>query len=106
VRTAAAFAPGNGKPTTPEAATRLALCTLAERYQQLDAQIRPLTKQLDRLTLAHAPTLRARPGIGPDSAAALLITEVPPLSRRLSNLVHLGQGGSHRWQHPASTHPS
>jgi transposase len=74
VRTAAAFAPGNGKPTTPEAATRLALCTLAERYQQLDAQIRPLTKQLDRLTLAHAPTLRARPGIGPDSAAALLIT--------------------------------
>jgi len=29
-------------------------------------------------------------------------TEIP-LSRRLSNLVHLDQGGSLRWQHHAST---
>ena len=34
------------------------------------------------------------------------VPEIPPLSRRLSNLVHLDQGGSLRWQHPASTHPS
>jgi len=32
--------------------------------------------------------------------------EIDPLSRRLSNLVHLGQGGSLRWQHHASTQPS
>jgi transposase len=71
VRTAAALQPGS--LTSPQAATRLALRTLAERYQHLTAQIRPLTRHLDKLTLAHAPELRARPGIGPDSAAALLI---------------------------------
>jgi hypothetical protein len=34
------------------------------------------------------------------------IFEVPPLSRRLLNLVHLDQGGSLQWQHHASTHLS
>jgi transposase len=62
-----------GPLTTPTAATMLALRSLAERYQHLDTEIRQLTKQLEMLTTRHAPKLRALLGVGPDSAAALLI---------------------------------
>ena len=47
--------------------------SLAQRYQHLDTEISQLTEQLDTLTTRHAPKLRARLGIGPDSATALLI---------------------------------
>ena len=51
----------------------LALRSLAERYQHLDTEIGQLTEQLEMLTTRHAPMLRALLGVGPDSAAALLI---------------------------------
>src|SRR5215211_808437 len=59
--------------TTPTAAAMLALRGLAQRYQHLDAEITLLTGTLDQLTANHAPALRELLGVGPDSAAALLI---------------------------------
>jgi transposase len=62
-----------GALTTPTAATMLALRGLAQRYQHLDAEISLVTSRLDQLTTRTAPALRQLLGIGPDSAAALLI---------------------------------
>ncbi len=72
IRQAATLEPG--KLTSPTAATMLALRGLAQRYQHLDAEIGLLTGKLDQLTAKTAPKLRALLGVGPDSAAALLIT--------------------------------
>ena len=71
VRAAAALDPG--KLTTPTAATMLALRTLAQRHQALDAEITTLSTELDRLTAKAAPGLVALVGVGPDSAGALLL---------------------------------
>jgi transposase len=71
VRQAAAQDPG--PLATPTAATMLALGGLARRCQHLDAEITQLTSALDRLTITAAPRLRGLLGVGPDSAAALLI---------------------------------
>jgi transposase len=71
VRQAAALDPG--PLATPIAAAILALAGLARRCQHLDAEIGVLTDTLDRLTATAAPKLRALVGVGPDSAAALLI---------------------------------
>jgi transposase len=63
-----------GTLATPTAATMLALRGLGQRYQHLDAEITLLTGKLDTLTAKAAPKLRDLLGVGPDSAAALLIT--------------------------------
>ena len=57
----------------PEQATRIAVRGLARRCQALNEEIAALEVQLSQLTLA-APRLLARPGIGIDTAAQLLIT--------------------------------
>jgi transposase len=72
IRQAATLEPG--KLATPTAATMLALGGLARRYQHLDAEIGLLTGKLDQLTAKAAPKLRGLLGVGPDCAAALLIT--------------------------------
>jgi transposase len=46
---------------------------LAERYRALDAEIKLLDSELDRLVAQAAPDLVARFGVGPDSAGALLV---------------------------------
>jgi transposase len=71
IRQAAALNPSG--LATPTAATMLALGGLARRYQHLDAEITLLAGQLDQLTTTATPKLRALLGVGPDSAAALLI---------------------------------
>ena len=71
VRQAATLDPG--QVATPTAACMLAVRSLAERYQHLGAEIQLLTRELDRLTLQHAPALRALLGIGPEVAAELLV---------------------------------
>ena len=71
VRAAAALEPG--KLDDPTAAAKLALRCLAQRYQALDAEIKLLDSELDRLVTKAAPGLLARFGIGPDSAGALLV---------------------------------
>jgi transposase len=68
---AAALDPG--MLATPTAAAMLALGGLARRYQHLDAEISLLTSRLDQLTTTAARKLRELLGVGPDSAAALLI---------------------------------
>ena len=61
-------------PWHPEQATKIAVRGLARRCQALNEEIAALEVQLSQLTLAAAPRLLARPGIGIDTAAQLLIT--------------------------------
>jgi transposase len=72
VAVAAAFRPGTVL-NTPLAATKLALKSLAGRYQQLSAEIATLDAQLTPLVAAAAPALLAIKGIGPETAGALLV---------------------------------
>jgi len=59
----------------PTAAAKYALRSLARRYRQLTAEIQDLEEEeLDRLTRAAAPALVGTFGIGPDTAATLLVT--------------------------------
>src|SRR4029434_910750 len=71
VREAAALRPGPLED--PTAAAKLALRTLARRYQALNAEIATLDTELDRLVAKAAPGLVALFGVGPDSAGALLV---------------------------------
>jgi transposase len=71
VATVAAFRP-TASLTTPTAATKLALKSIAVRYQQLRAEIELLDRHLDGLVAAAAPALVAVKGIGTDIAATLL----------------------------------
>ncbi len=73
VATAAAFRPSMPL-TTPTAATKLALKSLAVRYQQLCAEIETLEAQLDRLVAQAAPELLAVKGVSTVTAACLLVT--------------------------------
>jgi transposase len=54
-------------------ATRKALRSLGRRWQTLDTEIRELDSDLKQLTTQAAPGLLAQPGIGPETAAKLLI---------------------------------
>lgn len=73
VRTAACFESAASIVDTTGAAG-LALGTLARRYESLEAQIKTLDKELDRLTQETAPALRDLFGVGPDTAGQLLVT--------------------------------
>ncbi|SPE99947.1 IS110 family transposase [Streptomyces sp. MA5143a] len=55
-------------------ATRITLSLLAQRIEQLTAQIDELNRRLTRLVERRAPQLLVPVGIGPDSAVTLLIT--------------------------------
>jgi transposase len=72
VATAAAFRPG--APTTPTAATKLALRSIAVRHRQLTAEIEALDAHLGHLVAEAAPELVALKGVGTDTAATLLVT--------------------------------
>jgi transposase len=72
VSSCAAMRPG--PLTSPTAATKTALRTLARRWQQLQAELDQLDGQLHTLVAAVAPTLLALPGIGIDTAGQLLVT--------------------------------
>ena len=63
-----------GRLDGPMAAARYALRSLACRYQQLSEEVHDLETELTRLTRATAPALVSIFGIGPDTAATLLIT--------------------------------
>jgi transposase len=72
VQTCAAMRPG--PLTTPTAATKATLRSLARRWQQLQAELTQLDHQLQDLVAAAAPTLVALPGVGVDTAGQLLVT--------------------------------
>ncbi len=63
-----------GRLEDPTAAAKYALRSLACRFLQLDREIRDLQAQLERLTGMAAPALVSIFGIGPDTAATLLIS--------------------------------
>ena len=65
------FRPGRLKD--PAAAAKYTLRSLACRYLQLDREIRDLRSELQRLTRMAAPALVSIFGIGPDTAAAILV---------------------------------
>jgi transposase len=60
--------------TSPTAATKATLRTLARRWQQLQGELDQLDRQLQALVTAAAPTLVALPGVGVDTAGQLLVT--------------------------------
>jgi transposase len=61
-------------PTDAATATVYILRRLAQRIQNLTTEERQLQQQITAVLNTHAPQLLQRHGIGPDSAAALLIT--------------------------------
>ena len=63
-----------GRLASPSAAVLYTLRSLARRWLHLAAEIRDLHAELDRLTQSAAPTLVAAFGVGPDTAATLLVT--------------------------------
>ena len=71
VKRCRSFRPGRLNNTT--AAAKYALRSLACRYRQLSKEIQDLKAELERLIQATAPALVKAFGIGPDTAAALLI---------------------------------
>ena len=62
-----------GRPRNPMAAAKYALRSLACRYSQLSKEIHDLRAELQQLIQATAPALVEAFGVGPDTAAALLI---------------------------------
>jgi transposase len=68
---AAAFRPGRAGDVTN--ATKLALRVLARRVQSLQAELKLLDTELRPLVAATAPELVARPGVGTDTAGAILV---------------------------------
>jgi transposase len=78
-RTAARLRPG--PILTTEAATKLALRQLGQRYQALDAELVAVDAELDRLTALAAPGLRRLCGVGPEIAGALLVAAGDNLRR-------------------------
>ncbi|MET9354147.1 transposase [Streptomyces sp. NPDC006617] len=65
---------GGGDEDAATQATHMTPRMLAERIEQLTAQINELDQRLTRLVEHHAPQLLEPVGIGPDSAVTLLIT--------------------------------
>lgn len=63
-----------GELTGGQAAIKLAMRCLARRINDLDAEVALLDAELDPLTQAAAPELRALPGVGADVAGQLLVT--------------------------------
>jgi transposase len=62
-----------GTPTTPEAAARFTLKSLASRWAALDAEVGRLDKELTQLVAMAVPTLLAVNGVGVEVAGALLV---------------------------------
>jgi transposase len=69
---ASRFRLGDGPRDVPTA-TKLALRSLARRYQALSEEIAELDTHLDRLVAQAAPELVSLPGIGTENAATLLV---------------------------------
>ena len=71
VRVCARWRPGQAQTTTAYA--KMALRYLARRYQSLDTEITQLDVEIRRLCAEANPALLAAKGVGPDTAATLLV---------------------------------
>ena len=72
VKVCARFRPGTDHTTTTYAKKTLRI--LARRYQTLTAEINELNTDIKRLCAQANPALLAAPGVGADTASALLVT--------------------------------
>lgn len=72
VRTCAAFRPGPGSDV--DTTTKVALRVLARRVQYLDAEVSELDTRRTELVRQVAPQLLSAHGVGPHTAATLLVT--------------------------------
>jgi transposase len=63
----------SGDPAGPLEGTRVALRSLARRYEMLTLEMDELTETLDRLTAKVNPALRSARGVGVDVAGILLV---------------------------------
>ncbi len=90
VQTAVNWRPG-AQPDTPLQVTKLAMRSLARRYQQLEAEITELDRHLSRLVDQAAPQLLAVKGLGPQTVAALLVAvgDNPERMRNEAAFAHL-----------------
>lgn len=66
--------PDTGDSDPIAASILIAAAALAQRIEFLEAQKRTLSRELDRLVTEINPALRAAHGVGPDTAAQLIIT--------------------------------
>ena len=66
----------SGRLDDPKAAAKYALRSLACRYRQLNEEVQELETELERLISGIAPVLVSAFGVGPDTAAALLVAAV------------------------------
>jgi transposase len=89
IETLAGMRPGS--ITTPTAATKMTLRSLARRHQFLSEEIATLNAELERLTQEAAPQLCAIKGVGPDVAGALLVAagDNPERLRSEASFAHL-----------------
>jgi transposase len=62
----------SGDPVT--AAHKASLCSSAHRIQGLENEITELDERIEKLLVRTAPELLSRFGVGPDTAAALLVS--------------------------------
>ena len=67
-----------GSSNTERSAVALALRSLAQRIRQLRNEAKTLEKELAHRTQALAPELLAQPGVGPITAAAILVAWSAP----------------------------
>lgn len=72
IRRCAELAPAT--PEDPASAAAYTLQLLGRRIQELSNEIRELDRRITEAVTVHTPELLERRGIGPDSAATLLIT--------------------------------
>lgn len=70
---AARFRRGAGPCEDPASATKFALRSVARRYRALSEEIAELDEEIEWLVGEAAPELMALDGVGPDTAATLLI---------------------------------
>jgi transposase len=75
------FRPDLSRLCNPVQAAKLTLKSLAQRIEQLDAEVSAIDAQLDELVAAAAPSLVSRVGIGTGHAAQFLITAGQNITR-------------------------
>ena len=89
IERAAAYRPGSRRDVAT--LTKRSLRILARRAQALEAEVAELDTILDELVAETAPELIARPGIGTNSASALLVAagDNPERLRNEATFAHL-----------------
>ena len=95
---------GNFRPSRlndPKAAAKYALRSLACRYRRLSDEVRDLEAEMERLTRSVAPALIKAFGVGPDTAATLLIAAGSNPDRLRTEAAFASLCGVNPRHHPA-----